>query len=56
MQRTYFSWLLAVLFAVALTLGGCDLFRTDGGGGGNDPGDGSDGRAAITQSLDAHCA
>lgn len=56
MQRTYSSWLLATLLVFGLALGGCDLFGSDGGGGGEDGGDTGDGQAAITWSLDAHHA
>jgi hypothetical protein len=42
-----------LLLAIALALGGCDLFESDGGGGGDDGGDSGDGRAVVSLSIEA---
>jgi len=42
-----------MLLVATLALGGCDLFGSDGGGGGTDGGGDGDSRASITWTTDA---
>jgi hypothetical protein len=52
MQRTT-RVILILLTAATLALGGCDLFGSDGGGGGTDGNDSGDGQASVVLSVDA---
>lgn len=50
MQRMTYGF-IGCLLLVALTLGGCDLFGSDGGGGGNEGSD-DGGRVAVPNHIE----